>query len=138
MTAVEAPPTDATVESETLESLRARASSLEDQVRSLSEQARKNLILAELKTEAVRAGMVDFDGLKLLDASTLTVTEQGEVFGTAALMDRFRRQKPWLFGSSSSTTTAVPPPQHPPRAKQATDMTPEEYRAARAAILRRT
>jgi hypothetical protein len=124
-------------DTETVETLRARAAELEQQVRSLSEQARANLLMSELKAEAVRAGMVDLDGLKLLDTSTLTVGEHGEVAGAAALMDRFRRTKPWLFGSASSTTTAVPPPSQPPRAKQATDMTPEEYRAARAALIRR-
>ncbi len=116
-------------DTETMETLRARAAELEQQIRSLSEQARTNLLMSELKAEAVRAGMVD--------TSALTVGDHGEVAGAAALMDRFRRTKPWLFGSASSTTTAVPPPSQPPRAKQATDMTPEEYRAARAALIRR-
>jgi hypothetical protein len=124
-------------DTETLDSLRARAAELEQQVRSLSEQARANLVLSELKAEAVRAGMVDLDGLKLLDSSTITVGDRGEVTGAASVMDRFRRAKPWLFGAASSTTTAVPPPSQPPRAKRATDMTPEEYRAARAALVRR-
>jgi hypothetical protein len=124
-------------ETDTVETLRARAAELEQQVRSLSEQARANLLMSELKAEAVRAGMVDLDGLKLLDTSTLTVGDQGEVAGVAAVMDRFRRTKPWLFGAQSSTTTAVPPPSQPPRAKQATEMSPEEYRLARAALVRR-
>jgi hypothetical protein len=124
-------------DTETLDSLRARAVELEQQVRSLSEQARSNLVMSELKTEALRAGMVDLDGLKLLDTSTVTVGERGEVTGAATVMERFRRAKPWLFGGASSTTTAMPPPSQPPRAKKATDMTPEEYRAARAALVRR-
>jgi hypothetical protein len=124
-------------DTETLDSLRARAAELEQQVRSLSEQARTNLVLSELKAEAIRAGMVDLDGLKLLDTSTITVGDRGEVTGAASVMDRFRRAKPWLFGAASSTTTAVPPPSQPPRTKRATDMTPEEYRAARAALVRR-
>jgi hypothetical protein len=124
-------------DTDTLDSLRARAAELEQQVRSLSEQARTNLMMSELKAEAVRAGMVDLDGLKLLDASTVTVSERGEVTGAATAMERFRRAKPWLFGGVSSTSTAVPPPSQPPRAKKATDMTPEEYRAARAALVRR-
>jgi hypothetical protein len=124
-------------DTETLDSLRARAAELEQQVRSLSEQARTNLVLSELKAEAVRAGMVDLDGLKLLDTSAITVGDRGEVTGAASVMDRFRRAKPWLFGAASSTTTAVPPPSQPPRAKRAIDMTPEEYRAARAALVRR-
>ena len=122
---------------ETLESLRARAAELEQQVRSLSEQAHTNLVLSELKAEAVRAGMIDLDGLKLLDTSTVTVGNHGDVNGAATVMERFRRAKPWLFAGASSTTTAVPPPSQPPRAKRATDMTPEEYRAARAALTRR-
>jgi hypothetical protein len=137
MTTGETTAADTVTETETIESLRARAASLEEQVRNLSQQARTNLIMAELKAEAVRAGMIDIDGLKLLDTSALTVGETGEILGTAILIDRFRRQKPWLFGAASTTTTAVPPPQQSPRAKQATEMTPEEYRAARAAILRR-
>ena len=133
MTNADTPAADA----ETLESLRARAAELEQQVRSLSEQAHTNLVLSELKAEAVRAGMIDLDGLKLLDTSTVTIGNHGDVNGAATVMERFRRAKPWLFGGASSTTTAVPPPSQPPRAKRATDMTPEEYRAARAALVRR-
>jgi hypothetical protein len=125
------------VDGETIDSLRSRAADLEQQIRSLSEQARTNLVMSELKAEAVSAGMIDLDGLKLLDASTVTVGDRGEVTGAATVMEHFRRAKPWLFGGMSSTTTAVPPPSQPPRAKQATDMTPEEYRAARAALVRR-
>ncbi len=133
MTQAETPPHD----TDTVETLRARAAELEHQVRTLTEQARANLLMSELKAEAVRAGMVDLDGLKLLDTSTVTVADNGEVAGAAAAMERFRRTTPWIFNAASSTTTAVPPPSQPPRAKQATDMTPEEYRAARAALLRR-
>lgn len=135
MTTPDALPPD--IEPDSIEALKARAATLEQQVRTLSEQARTNLMTAELKAEAVRAGMVDLDGLKLLDASSLTISEQGDVTGAAALMDRFRRQKPWLFGQVSTTTTALPPAPQLPRAKQATEMTRDEYRAARAAILRR-
>jgi hypothetical protein len=133
MTNAETPATD----TETFDSLRARAAELEQQVRSLSEQARTNLVMSELKAEAIRDGMVDLDGLKLLDTSAVTVGDRGEVTGATTAMERFRRAKPWLFAGASSTTTAVPPPSQPPRAKKATDMTPEEYRAARAALVRR-
>lgn len=110
MTIAELPLADTEAEGETIESLRARAAALEEQVRNLSQQARSNLVMAELKAEAIRAGMIDIDGLKLLDASTLSVSDRGEVVGAATLMERFRRDKPWLFGSTSTTTTAVPPP----------------------------
>ncbi|GAB0116906.1 phage scaffolding protein [Acidisoma sp. 7E03] len=135
MTPADLPPAEG--ETETVESLRARAADLERQVHALAQQARDAQLMAELKAEALRAGMVDLDGLKLLDTSGLTVTDQGEVPGSAAVMERFRREKPWLFAAPSSATAASPPPAQPPRAKRATDMTAEEYRAARAAITRR-
>jgi hypothetical protein len=135
MTTADIPPPEG--ETETIEQLRSRAADLELQVQTLAQQARSNLVMAELKTEAVRAGMIDLDGLKLLDPGGVMVTDQGVVLGSAALMDRFRREKPWLFAAASSATSAVPPPSQPPRAKQATEMTAEEYRAARAAIIRR-
>lgn len=122
---------------ETIESLRARAADLEQQVQTLAAQARSNLVLSELKAEALRAGMIDLDGLKLLDMTAISVSDHGDVSGCASLIDRFRRDKPWLFPPASSATSAMPPPSQPPRTKQATEMTAEEYRAARAAILRR-
>ncbi|WP_284944555.1 hypothetical protein [Acidisoma cladoniae] len=130
-------PGPAPAAAETLDSLRERAAQLEQQVRSLSEQSRTQLLMAELKTEAVRAGIVDLDGLRLVDTTTLQVNERGEVTGASALMEHFKRQKPWLFGSASSSPTAAPPPSQPARRKQAVDMSHDEYRAARAALLRR-
>lgn len=124
-------------ETETVETLRARAAALEQQVQSLAQQARDTQLMAELKAEALRAGMVDLDGLKLLDTTGLTVTDQGEVHGATTLMERFRRDKPWLFAAPSSAAAAAPPPAQPPQTKRATEMTAEEYRAARAAITRR-
>jgi hypothetical protein len=76
-------------ETETLDKLRARATELEQQVRTLADQARTNLVLSELKAEAVRAGMVDLDGLKLLDASTVMRGNPPDVscFGQDAWLD---------------------------------------------------
>jgi hypothetical protein len=122
---------------ETMEALRTRAAQLEQQVRALGEQSRANLIRAELKAEALRAGMVDLDGLKLIDPAELSLTESGEVEGAAALIQRFRRAKPWLFASGSSAIAAAPPPSRPPRQKAALEMSHDEYRIARAALLRR-
>jgi hypothetical protein len=60
----------------------------------------------------------------------------GELANAAELMTRFKRAKPWLFGGTSSSSPASPPPAQPPRQKLATEMTADEYRAARAAILK--
>ena len=97
---------------------------------------RARLVQAELRTAAVRAGMVDLDGVKLIDASTLTVSDAGELEGAAAIMTRLRQEKPWLFGRSSSSPASAPRAT-PPRAKTAMEMSVEEWRIARAELLRR-
>jgi hypothetical protein len=52
------------------------------------------------------------------------------------MIAQLRHAKPWLFGSLSSSSSASPPPAQAPRLKMATEMTDEEYRAARAAIVK--
>jgi len=116
--------------------LRAHAEALEQRLAETEQDARSRIIRAELKVEALRAGIVDLDGLKLLDFSQVEVTPAGDIANAAELLAQLRRMKPWLFGGSSSSSSANPPPAQPPRPKLATDMTDDEYRAARAAILR--
>ena len=116
--------------------LRARAEALERRLAETEQEARDRILRAELKVEAVRAGIVDLDGLKLLDLKSVELTPQGELTNGAELIAHLRRMKPWLFGSSSSSSPATPPPPQPPRQRLATEMTDEEYRAARAAILK--
>lgn len=117
--------------------LRNRADTLERQLSDARRDNQERLVRAELKAEAIRAGMIDLDGLKLLDLSEIKLDAHGEVKDAAALMAEFRRNKAWLFGSPSSSSSANPPPAQQPRQKMATDMTPEEYRVARAALLKR-
>ncbi len=114
-----------------------RAVSLQRRLTELEAQSRARLIRAELRAEAVQAKMVDLDGLKLVDASVLTVDEAGEVQGAAALMQSLRRTKPWLFAGASASSSATPPPAEPPRTRLATQMTTKEWLAARAELLRR-
>jgi hypothetical protein len=87
-----------------IEELRARTDALEKQLRESNEAARASLVRAELKVEALRAGMVDLDGLKLFDSTALKVSDTGEVDGAAELMARMKREKPWLFTSASSSS----------------------------------
>jgi len=116
--------------------LRARADSLERRLAEAEQDAKSRLILAELKVEAVRAGIVDLDGLKLLDLKEVSLTADGDLYNATQLIAQFRRAKPWLFGGSSSSSPSSPPPVQPPRQKLATEMTDVEYRAARAALLK--
>jgi hypothetical protein len=117
--------------------LRLRAEALEQQLTVVQRDAENRLIRAELKAEAVRAGILDLDGLKLVDTSGVKLNETGDVEGAPQIIAQLRQAKPWLFGSASSSSLAAPPPAQPPRQKRATDMTEAEWRAARADILRR-
>ena len=95
------------------------------------------LIAAHLRTEAVRAGMIDLDGLRLIDSSDVKLGPDDKLIGSRELMERLRRSKPWLFGSTSSSSTAAVPASKPVRQKTALDMTDEEYAFARASLTRR-
>ncbi len=92
---------------------------------------------AELKAEAIRAGMIDLDGLKLLDMTEISLNARGEVEKATSIIEDFKRAKPWLFSGMSSSSYARHPPAHPPKQKSVKDMTDDEYRLARAALLRR-
>lgn len=120
-----------------IDELRTRAEVLEHQLVNLQKDTEARLLRASLRTAALQAGMIDLDGLRLLDLSAAALDPDGEIADGAALMASFRRQKPWLFSNGSSSSTADFPPAPPPRVKLATEMTNEEYRAARAAILKR-
>ncbi len=98
---------------------------------------RARLVQAELRTAAARAGMIDLDGVKLVDSVGLSVNDAGELVGASEIMTRMRQEKPWLFGRGSSSSPAVAPRATPPRAKTAMEMSVDEWRVARAELLRR-
>ena len=114
----------------------ARANALEHELEEVRSAAQARLIRAELKVEAVRAGIVDLDGLRLLEIADARLGENGEVENAAELVAQLRRAKPWLFNSGSSSSAALAPPAQPLRQKLATEMTDDEYRAARTALLK--
>jgi hypothetical protein len=115
----------------------ARAIELEQRLAELEAMATARLIRAELKTEAVRAGMVDLDGLKLIDTANLKLDQEGNLPGAAEAMRQMRRAKPWLFGGTSTSSTSAAPPTTPLRPKLATEMNDDEWRSARAELLKR-
>jgi hypothetical protein len=92
------------------------------------------LIAANLRTEAVRAGMIDLDGLKLVDLTGVRLDDNDKVLGGRGIMADLRRNKPWLFGAASTSSAAVAPASQPVRQKTAMDMTDDEYAAARTAV----
>lgn len=101
---------------------------------------RARLIQSELRTEAVRAGMVDLDGIKLIDTATLPLSERGDLSDAVGVMARLKTEKPWLFAANagrSSSSGAVAPRATATLPKTAMQMTVEEWRLARAELLRR-
>jgi len=122
---------------DTVPELRVRAEGLEQRLAELQRVTEAQVIKAELKVEAMRAGMIDLDGLKLIDLAPLKLNDKGEVDGAMQLMAQLKRSKPWLFGRAFTSSSASAPPAQPPRQKLASEMTVEEYREARAALLRR-
>jgi hypothetical protein len=131
------PPEVTDADEPSVEQLRAETKALSDQLREVTASARARIIRAELKAEAVKAGMIDLDGLKLIDFDAVKLNDQDGVEGAGALMTKLKRDKPWLFAARSSSSRAGVPEAEPPRPKRATDMTADEYRAARAEMLRR-
>lgn len=119
------------------EDWRARAEAAEQRLQDALQTADARLIQAELRAEALRSGMVDPDGVKLLDAAALKLNEKGEIAGAAQLMQALKRAKPWLFGGQSSSSAAIPPPAQVPQHRLATEMNHQEWRDARALLLRR-
>ena len=87
--------------------LRARAEALERDWPRPNTRRSARVVRAELKAEAVRAGIVDLDGLKLLDLKNVQLTSEGELANAAELMAQLRRAKPWLFGGTSSSSRAA-------------------------------
>jgi hypothetical protein len=122
---------------DTVETLRTRTADLERQLDEIRRTHDERIMRAELKAEAVRHGMVDLDGLKLMDTEGLALTDKGEVAGAGGAMARLKRAKPWLFGSPNSSSSAAPPPSAPPRQKTALEMNEDEYRRARGDLLKR-
>ena len=117
--------------------LEARAAELQARLQELEKTTDARVIRSELKAEAIRAGMVDLDGLKLMETGGLTLDAKGEVAGASELMRELKRNKPWLFGGASSSSTARAPAAQPPRPKLANEMSVEEWQAARAELVRR-
>lgn len=131
------PKSDTDVQEEPEGDLRARIDKLEIQGKEVLRQTERRIILAELKVEAIRAGMIDLDGLAFLDITKTHLEQDGNVAGGAELINQLRHSKPWLFLAPSSSSVAKVPSSNPIHQKLATEMTNEEYRIARANIIKR-
>lgn len=114
-----------------------RIAELERKLADQTQSHQARLAVADLKLHAIRAGMIDLDGIKLIDPSQIRLTDAGDVEGADRLMTSLRRDKPWLFHAATTSTLATTPPVTPQTAKRATEMSHAEWQAARAALLKR-
>lgn len=102
----------------------------DEKVKQKHTESEQRIIRAELKAEAIKAGMVDLDGLKLADLSAVKIDEQGNVVGAEELLKSLKESKPYLFKEVSSTSHAGdPPPKKDPTPFDARKATPEEVAA---------
>lgn len=105
-----------------------------EEIARLRSDFQSRLVVANLRTEAVHAGMVDLDGLRLIDLTAVRLDGDDKIVGGRKIMEDLRRNKPWLFAGRSSSNAIVTPESQPVRQKTALEMTEEEYAAARIAV----
>lgn len=122
--------------SETIAALKERTAHLEAEILQTRQSAEARLTRAELRAEAMRAGIVDLDGLKLLNTDAISIGPDGTPTDIKTHIAKFKQAKPWLFGGNSTTTTASAPASQPFKARSAMDMSDDEYNAARAFVTR--
>ncbi|GAA5265104.1 hypothetical protein ACOSOMT5_P1529 [Acidiphilium sp. MT5] len=130
------PMDDAVPETDPSADWRARAEAAEAALAREQHRASELAKHAALKIAAIRAGMIDLDGLKLLDFDKVELAEDGTVPNATAMIADLRKSKAWLFGSSSSSSVAAAPRAQSPRARHAREMSEAEWRAARASLIR--
>jgi hypothetical protein len=119
-----------------IQALKRQNDELQRSIADLKGDFTSRLIMSELKAEAVRAGIVDLDGLRLIDLKKARLGDDHTVEGAAALIETLKTNKPWLFTPASSSVAMPAPPALPASQKMATEMTDAEYKAARAHILK--
>jgi hypothetical protein len=100
--------------------------------------AREQVVRAELRAAAVRAGMIDLDGLKLADLSGVALNDDGEVEGAEAVLAQLKDAKPYLFtpAGQGTSSTQTPPPPKPTTSKSALAMSQTEWAEAQRRIER--
>jgi|GEM_PF-3723499 len=82
----------------------------EAQIAEANRTAQTRIVRSELRAEALKAGLLDADDLKLTDVSQLSVNGDGEVIGVIELVKALKQAKPYLFSRNASTSQVAPTP----------------------------
>jgi hypothetical protein len=119
-----------------IEGLKRQNEELAQTLLEVRQDVRSRVLLSELKVEAVRAGIIDVDCIKILDLDQINAEEQNITKIVAQLIRDFKLEKPWLFQSTSSSTMVALPSAEASAQRRVMEMTDAEYRSARAEMLR--
>lgn len=123
---------------EAIEAATRAATEADEKVVANTQSANDRILRAELKAAAIKAGMVDLDGLKLADLSKVKLGEDGEVEGADALMASMKESKPYLFGANSTTSQTTPAPnKKPDEPIDARKLSKDEYEAKKKELTAR-
>ena len=91
-------------------------------------KAQQRAVNADLRVAAKDAGMVDLDGLALLDRTKIKTNDDGDVVNAAELMADLKKAKPFLFGSATTSSTHTPPKNEKDPPKSVREMTPDQIK----------
>ncbi len=78
----------------------------DDAIAAVQEEARGRVLQAELRTHAVRSGILDLDALKLAELDGVRFDEHGDVLGVEEVISALRERKPYLFSTETASPTS--------------------------------
>lgn len=113
---------------EAAEAAKKAAEEATGKIEEASKSAQLRIIKAELKAFAVKAGIVDLDGLAFIDMTKVKLSDAGEIEGADEAIDALRKAKPYLFTKTTSSTERAPK-SDPAPPKKVTELNEAEYRA---------
>ncbi|MGH8336226.1 MAG: hypothetical protein ACRETL_05245 [Gammaproteobacteria bacterium] len=97
----------------------------------------QKLIGAELKAQAIAAGIIDVDFIKMIDTKNLSLKEDGSVDGLEKAVEDLKSSKPVLFGAAkkfSSSKNSELPNKTVEKRVNAFEMTAAEFQAEKSKL----
>lgn len=103
----------------------------------LTNQTKEQVKAAKLEALAIKEGLVDVDGLKLLDLSKIVQKDDGTFEGVEDVFKAAKESKPYLFGEkpTHSSPPGKPPKPGDPKPLDARALSAEEYVREKAKLL---
>ncbi len=123
--------------------LTGRATAAETAATQATETARNRVMMADLRVAARENGMIDLDGLKLLDLSGAKLDDGGNLTNAADMLGAMKEAKPYFFGQApkpgtvtgTTASTMTPPKQAPATGFDARKAPPADYATAKREML---